>query len=190
MGIPNPTLDVHIALIDSVSKEWVNQCIESVNIAAKNAEYEVNVHIFDGIVDHIGKARQLGYSFGSANYMTYVDCDDYILPNAFSCLHDSLKVGADLITTGEMRLQNGHFTELTTGLFHLMVYKRDILINFDFEQYPTMVDVETKNLATVKGNTVINIPLCVYVHRMYWESGSRILSRKLRRMEMKNEQSA
>ena len=113
-----------------------------------------------------------------------------MLPNAFSCLKESLDESPDLVITGETHLQNGNYTDRVPGIFHLIVYKREMLDNVDFHSHPLSIDVETKKLAMDKANAVINIPLCIYVQRMYWDSGSRILARKIRSMELKNEQSA
>jgi hypothetical protein len=172
-------LDIHIATLPNMSIEWFNQCIDSVEIAANNANFPINIHVFEGVVGHIGKARELGYSKGNFDYVTYVDCDDYVLPNAFSCLENAFKDNPTIIKTGEIHLQNGNKKELINGWFHLMVYKRSFLKNINFENHIVDIDVHTKKLAEANGNIIINIPLCVYVHRMYWESGSRVLSRKI-----------
>jgi hypothetical protein len=174
------SLDVHVANIPTIPREWLETCISSLEKARELADYPVNIHVFDGIAGHIGESRKLGYSMGKAKYVTYVDADDYVLPEAFSCLKEAMTHNPALIKTGEIRIQNGHEIKIPIGSFHLMVYRRDILDGFPFSKYPVSIDVQTKEIAENHKDGTINIPAYVYMHRIYWDSGSRVLYRKLK----------
>lgn len=182
----NPSLDIHVATIPTVSTVWLNQCIESIELAMGLCEYPVKLHVFDGVIDHIGKTRKLGYSKGNHDYVTFVDCDDYVLSNAFNNLKIPMAQGVAHISTGEFTVQNDNFKEFPIGNFHLKIYRRDILDNIIYENHPLDIDNHIKRLGETHSDGFINIPLSVYIHRMYWDSGSRILARKLYKMENNN----
>lgn len=171
-------LDVHIAMVNSTPPEWHRQCLESVRTAAANAPFQVNIHAFDGPMGHIGRVRAMGYGFGSAPWMTYVDDDDYVLPNAFACLVAAMASNPAVIFTREIREQNGHQYPCSVR-HHMAVYRRDVLDGFDFEAHPHMIDVKTAEHANRLGAD--DVLEHVYVHRMRLNSPSRLLKRQLQR---------
>lgn len=166
-------LDVNIIISEDTDKLWVTQCIDSVNNAIAKADYSIKLHIVDGVPGHIGKARALAISKGSAPYVTSVDDDDYVLPEAFSILSEALKQNPDAIFTKETTLQNGHFRE-GRQRHHLAVYKRELLINYN--NWPCFDSLAQRT--AVKDMNIIDIPTSVYVHRIYLMSKARVLRRK------------
>lgn len=170
-------LDVHILISKDTPEAWVVQCLESVYSAANSAPFEVNVFPVDGVPGHIGKGRKLGYSKGDALYKTYVDDDDYLLPDAFSCLHPAMLKGFAAMFTGEVLLQNGK-EKISSGRHHLAVYRNDVIRDFDFDSYVVNGDIATRFVAEHHPDGTVGIPHAPYVHRIYSTSKARLLRRK------------
>lgn len=171
-------LDVHILVMPETPREFVGQCIASVVEASGAAPFPVHVHVLPGVDGHVGMARQAGYQLGCQPYVTFVDDDDYVLPNAFSCLADALRESPPAIFTREIQEQNGMQWECKER-HHLAAYRRDVLSGFDFEAHPYYVDVEMAKKADKLG--AIDVMEHVYVHRVRLNSSARLLRRKLHR---------
>jgi hypothetical protein len=132
-------LDVHVLTIPSYPAEFIAECEASIAAAVERAPFPVQVHVLAGEVGHIGRGRARGYALGTFPYVTCVDCDDYLLPDAFSNMADALKQYPSAVFTPERVLtSNG---ELTPGLdrHHLMVLKREHLI--DHATWPVYGDL-------------------------------------------------
>ena len=170
-------LDCHIIVSPDTPLEWVTQCLDSVHEAADRAGYPVAVHVADGVPGHIGKARAAGYALGSHPYVTFVDDDDYVLPNAFACLLPALEAGSDAIYTRETTLQNGHF-RATDRRHHLAVYRRTLLDGFDFTHWPAYDAMALRTHVEHKARAVVDLPDAVYVYRLRGDSPARVIQRK------------
>lgn len=176
-------LDVHIAVSSDTPKEWVDQCVDSVHVAAKLASYPVHVYVIDGVPGHIGKTRAMGYSHGTSLYKTYVDDDDYVTSEMFESLAECLGGEFAAIFTHETRLQNGVFLKSPTR-HHLAVYRTDVLAGFDFEKWKAAGDVATKYIAETHPDGVRTLPVYHYIHRIYPRSKASSL-RKLHEKELR-----
>lgn len=165
-------LDCHIIVSADTRRDWVTQCLDSVHGAADRAGYPVAVHVVDGVPGNIGKARTAGYALGTDPYVTCVDDDDYLLPDAFAQMIDVLRTGAAAICTPEVTLQNGQFRP-GHKRHHLIAYRRDVLI--DHAQWPCCGDVA--QLAAITDADVIDLPTPQYVHRIYGTSKARAMRR-------------
>jgi hypothetical protein len=165
-------IDVHIILRTDTPLAWRQQCLESASKAAVMAGYPVFIHPVDAVAGHIGQARANGYAQGSQSFVTYVDDDDYLLPNAFAVLNDALASTPDAIFPAELALQNGQFCD-GPQRHHLAVYRRDQLI--DHTAWVVCGDLAQMTAAS-KG-TCIDVPERVYVHRLY-QSPGRALRRE------------
>jgi hypothetical protein len=150
----------------------VTQCLDSVFEARDRAGYPVTVRVVDGVPGHIGKARAAGYALGTEPYVTCVDDDDYVLPDAFAQMIDVLRTGAAAICTPELTLQNGQ-RRPGRPRHHLIAYRRDVLI--DHAQWPCCGDVA--QLAAIAPADVIDLRAHVYVHRIYGASKARAMRR-------------
>jgi hypothetical protein len=164
-------LDCHIIVSRDTPKEWVNQCLNSVEYAAECAGFPVSVHRFEGVPGHIGKARANGYALGQYPYVTCVDDDDYVLPHAFSQMYMALKSGVSAVCTPENTLQNGHLRE-GSRRHHLIAYRRDVLI--DHTQWPCCGD--TAQIHAI-GEDAVDLPEAAYIHRLYMHSKARMMRR-------------
>lgn len=166
-------LDVHVLVMATTPKSWVDQCISSVMHESLQAPFPVEVHIMDGIPGHIGEARNKGYAMGSHPYVSYVDDDDYILPNAFVQMRDALLSESSVIFTPELTLQNGWLRSGETR-HHLVAYPRSSII--DHSPYKVCGDMAQMLHASRECHPT-DLPNHGYVHRLY-ESGGRQLRRQ------------
>lgn len=162
-------IDLHVLLF-SANYEWQTACLQSIREAVSFSPFPVKVRVFEGVPGHIGEGRSRAYSVGIQPYVTYVDDDDYLLPDAFANMAEAFTDSPSAVFTSELTLQNGN---LSAGLqrHHLAVYRRDQLINHC--DYTVCGDMA--QLTAVQG-TIRDIEAPGYVHRLYISEG-----RKLRR---------
>lgn len=81
LGNPNARVDVHVlSYLGNLS--WLQQTLDSL------LKEDVNIYlVMGGFPGHIGKARAFAFTLGSAEYVSFVDDDDYLLPNSLQpCL--------------------------------------------------------------------------------------------------------
>jgi glycosyltransferase involved in cell wall biosynthesis len=165
-------LDVHVIISPKTPVTWVDRCLYSLIDACVSLPYAVEVHLAPYIDGHIGHARQHGYAMGSHPYVTTVDDDDWLEPNAFSVLRDSLQSGAPAVYTRETVWQNGK-PRLFDNRQNLRIYRRDVLNGFDFGAWPILSDEALSRHADGFGPG-IDLPDRVYNYRIN-PSGSRKL---------------
>lgn len=72
----NNRIDVHV-LYCHEPKEWVNDCLKSLS------NEPVNVYLCKGIKGKVGLARAKAFACGDAEYVSFVDADDYVKPGCF-----------------------------------------------------------------------------------------------------------
>lgn len=134
--------DVHVLTLETDNKDWLNQCLSSLE------PEPVNVHLIPGIVGHIGKGRAAGFSAGSSPFVSFVDSDDYVMPGAFKRAVDKLESNPNLSAVcsaeqvmdedGNVTKQNKYsndYDELTQGQFLLYVHHLVVLRRSAIEQY-------------------------------------------------------
>jgi hypothetical protein len=166
-------LDVHILTLPTSNSDWFNQCVESVMDAADLAGFPVDVHVVPGFLGHIGKGRAEAYALGRNAYVTCVDDDDYVLPNAFLQMQNALRAGrASAISTPERVCRNGHMDD-GKQRHHLIAYRRDMLI--DHASWPCCGDVA--QIVSIPDDGWLDLPVPMYVHRVY-ESSARLMRRE------------
>lgn len=163
-------LDVHVLTMPNTRTEWVAQRRASIAAAVDAAGFQVVVHELDGEPGHIGRGRARGYELGAQPYVTYVDCDDYLLQSAFSALAEALSAGHDAIAPGETTEQNG-VRRRVPGPHHLICYRRGIATVFAHGTWAVCGD-----LALAKITDIHCVADYSYVHRLY-ESPGRIMRR-------------
>lgn len=163
-------LDVHILTMACTPPEWVSQRRTSIAAAVEAAGYPVHVHEVCGVPGHIGRGRSIGYALGEQPYVTYVDCDDYLMPGAFAGLHEALIAGHDAIGPGET-LEQGGSRWGSDAPHHLICYRRGVANGFAHAEWSVCGD-----LALAHSVEVIPVHDYSYVHRLYESPG-----RKLRR---------
>lgn len=163
-------LDVHVLTLPGLPQDWIDQRRLSLDKAAEAAGFPVDIHEIPGERGHIGRSRRLGYSAGSHSYVTHVDHDDFVRPNAFSVLAEKINGEVCAITTGEsVVLESGQIYDCPNSTHHLAVFKRELLIPLCFDIYQYHSDQFILSRFKPK-----HIPECVYVHRVYKSSASRM----------------
>lgn len=74
-------IDVHILKTKKDSDDLFEMCLKSLE------NEPINIFIENGIIGDLGKARDLAFSKGSSEYVSYVDPDDLVVPGIFEkCL--------------------------------------------------------------------------------------------------------
>ncbi len=159
-------LDVHTIHSDDTPQAWKEQCVQSVLEAAKQAGYPVNIWNVMGEAGHIGNGRAHGFSKGSYGYVTFVDDDDFVAPNAFACLAPALALRPRLVFTREQLLQNDRDAGIGSG-HHLAVMRRKDAVAHDWAKHPSGGEAEL--YATL--GPPVQLADVVYTHRLYRSKG-------------------
>lgn len=160
-------LDVHILVMSYTPHDVVNRCLDSVNNAAVQAGFPVNVHVLDGEYGHLGRSRKRGYSLGDSKYVTHVDDDDWVDSDAFYVLASHLNAGAEAVTTGERLHVRGLSKDTPESRHHLAVFAREYVNNSDYHKFRFYPDQRL-----LSGTSPTHVPMCVYNHVIH-DSGSR-----------------
>jgi hypothetical protein len=163
------TLDIHMSLYSTTPQAYVDKAKASVEAAAMQAGYPVEIHYVEGVPEHKGQARAAGYAQGSGAYKLAVDDDDYIEPTAFAEILPLLQQGVDAASAGEFWVVNDKVVSRQVGFRHkFAVYKAEIVNNAPlatFDYYPDQY------LASTVSPTHINKAL--YYYRIWRNAASR-----------------
>lgn len=171
-----PAIDVHLAVSPKTPIAWVNQCIDSINMAIAAAEFPVHLHIVAAVEGHVGKARAMGYACGNAPYVTHLDDDDWIEPNSFIVIGQALKTLPDAIFPMELR-HEGNTTYLGHQRHAFVVFKRELLIDHASRE---LTSDARQNQQLMLQADCIDIPDPLYHYRIY-SSPARELRRAIHR---------
>lgn len=129
-------LDVHVLIHPATKREWVAKCLDSVRDSAARAGYPVAVHaVAVHVLGHIGASRAEAYALGSHPYVTSVDDDDWIDPDAFALLAGALRNDPVAVTTQCMAHQGGHAWRLPWRT-NLRVFRRDVAATAPLDAWP------------------------------------------------------
>lgn len=159
-------LDVHVLVLDCTPKEWVTQCLDSIEAARALTPIPVALHVIPGVPGHIGQARALGYAQGTAPYVTQVDDDDYVLPEVFAKLAEAMTQhpSPDAIFVRENTVQNGKF--IPGRQRHSMkTFRRELLI--DHSKWMHHSDWHQHRALEQEGLVCVDIPDLLYVYRIH-----------------------
>lgn len=98
--------DVHVLTIGR-SQKWFDQCLSSLD------KEPVNIHVIKGTPGHIGLGRYKGFSSGTAEFVSFVDDDDYVDPGAFEHCYNILDENPNTVgvCTRERFLGDGFIVE-------------------------------------------------------------------------------
>lgn len=120
-------LDVLVTISSSTPVAWVRQALRSAKEAAGLAKYPVRVIEVPGVPGHIGQAMLNGAGMGDGHYIAWVDDDDWVLPNAFSCLERHFASSPPAVCAREIHLlANGHINPCKFR-HHLTAWRRDVV---------------------------------------------------------------
>jgi len=166
-------IDVHILIHPETPRDWVTQCLDSVQGAVDCAGFPVAVHTLSAVIGHIGQGRAKGYALGVHPYVTCVDDDDYVFSHAFVQMRDALERGVSAVCTPELIDRNGwNRNELGRSRHHLIAYRRDLII--DHTQWPCCGDVAQMQRI---GVDAVDLPEPAYMWRVYTDSKARVMRR-------------
>jgi glycosyltransferase involved in cell wall biosynthesis len=174
----NLSVDIHSLVLEQTNRDWVNKMRDSVQVAIERSPFPVHYHEVNGVLGNLGLVRAKGYSLGQAPYVTFVDDDDYLLPEAFEVVAEALAQQPAAVFPAEHTLQNGQLTYYMRR-HHLPLYRRELIINH--EQFPEDGDCRQVQTVERSGLPMIDLPTSVYVYRLRLNSPARILRRELMR---------
>lgn len=156
-------LDILITVSKSTPRNFVTECRRSVHVAADLAQYPVNVIEAPGVPGHIGQAMLAGLAKSTAEYVAWVDDDDFVLPNAFTCLERHFAAKPAAICAREIQLlANGRLLPRSTR-HHLTAFRQDIARAVDLNAFPALPNVALSQAALAN---VVDEFSWVYVHRI------------------------
>lgn len=164
------SLDVHVLTLPGLPDEWIEQRRESLAAAVAQAGYPVAVHEIEGIDGHLGRSRAIGYAAGTYPYVTHVDHDDYVAPDAFAVLREQMEAGVDCITTGETWVFDDGRPDYDRPQIdhHLAVFRRGAIAGIDFASFRLFPDQ-----FLLSHFRPVHIRGTVYKHRIWDGSASR-----------------
>lgn len=79
----NP-IDVHVLLRGNENQDWLIECMESLN------GHPINLFLARGIEGDLNRARMDAIALGGAEFISFVDPDDIVLPGAFQACLDAI----------------------------------------------------------------------------------------------------
>lgn len=161
-------LDVHVLLSASTRPDWQRECLSSINLAIRRAGYPVALHKIAAKEGHIGEGRAEGYAQGHFPWVTCVDDDDIVLPDAFARLADGFQKDVSAISVGEVEMRNGVFRS-GAKRHHLNAYWRDQII--DHREWLCCGDVA--QAAAIAKDQWHDVDALVYLWRVYEGSKAR-----------------
>lgn len=138
-------LDVIVTVSDSTPRPYVRECLATVKVAASIAGYPVQVHQVPGYPGHIGKAMANALVQCSNPWVAWVDDDDFVLPNAFSCLRRHMDGNWDAIAAREIQLLANGTWAPQNRRHHLTAFRRSAILCVDLSLYPSFPNVALHN---------------------------------------------
>lgn len=76
--------DLHVIVCPYCNQAWVNELMAGLR------EQPVNLHLPPCIAGNVGASRALGFAMGDAEYVSFADPDDRILPGAVAACIEAL----------------------------------------------------------------------------------------------------
>lgn len=128
-------LDVQIILNPYISDAWFEQCLESVLAAEQNSPFPISISMHDPVPGHVGQARKRAFGEAVQPYVTWVDPDDWITPDAFEILAPGIAEGLPAIaTTGKLIMPDGSLRKTRSGLY---ACRRELANSIEWEKFNT-----------------------------------------------------
>lgn len=170
-------LDILITISATTPAPFVNECRRSVRAAVDRCSFAARVIEVPGVPGNIGQAMLNGVAMSSAEYVAWVDDDDFVLPNAFTCLGRHFAAQPDAICAREIKwMPNGRWSA-SMHRHHLTAWRRTFLT-----QHPPVETAFPLHplFETVK-NTAVDEFSWVYVRRIRASEGARLRSQHFAR---------
>lgn len=165
-------IDVHVIVRKDENPTKLSKCLDSL------VGEPINLHICD-FIPKVGNARISALLKCKSDWVSWVDPDDYILPNAFSKCLETIKNNPHITAVYtnhwslSKKVSKKWFNVISTEteklwqlqqMHHIVVYKKSVIE----AEYPYMQDVVTKdkklfNLAALRSGTVKGIDEPLYM---------------------------
>lgn len=129
-------LDVAINLAPWTPPQWAEQCMASVHAAAQVATFPVRIVTAAAVAGHIGNARKAVLRKCTAEYVAFVDDDDFVLPNAFMCLLPGMVAGHAAVCARHIKRGAGMPDIKVRSRHHLTAFKREYLKAVNWVELP------------------------------------------------------
>ena len=84
-------VDLHVLTNETSNEQWLSEAIASVRTAP------VNLYLFDNKENKINKGRYEAIKLGHAEFVTWLDCDDILLPGTIERCIEKLDANPDAI---------------------------------------------------------------------------------------------
>lgn len=166
-------VDVHVLILNTTPRDWVERCVESIHAAARFAPFKVNLSTLPGVEGHIGIGRARGYAMGDSPYVTYVDDDDYLIEDSFHNVAEALEQQPDAVFPGEYLVNGSRIVECLRR-HHLPFYRREHLI--DHTKWSVAGD--PRQIYALNDKSVIEVSEPLYCYRIHSESASSKLTKE------------
>jgi hypothetical protein len=171
-------LDVLITVSESTPRRFVTECQRSVRVAAAQAAYSVRVIEVPGVPGHIGRAMRNGLMKSTAPYVAWVDDDDFVAPNAFSCLTPHYAASPSAIYAREIRLLANGSLLPSMHRHHLTAFNREAISSVPLDTLHSAPNLALYE-ATQRG--AVDELSWVYFWRVYRSAGSQLRSHGVHR---------
>lgn len=159
-------LDIITLVSENTNNSWVNQAVSSVNEAIKYSEVDCNYIISPGVPGNIRKARLQALKKSKADYIAWVDDDDYLLPNALTNTTKYLNEDYTAIFAREMRLFNNGLFKPNYRRHHFSIYRRDVV------EKALNNNLFWTEFVRYAEQPVMDLYEWVYIYRIYGSPGS------------------
>lgn len=168
-------LDIHVLVHPNTPTAWVDECLGSVEAARRNAGMPTALHVLPADESSIGAGRFIGYNKGDHPYVTSVDDDDWVSPNAFSVLHEAMSKNPSGIVT-RFVVEDPDAEEITPKFREaLRVFSRDTALSSEVKHWPVLYSWPILRAADL-ARGVVQVDKAVYHYRCGHTSNSMSLS--------------
>lgn len=159
-----PSLDIHVLVHPRTPKAWVGKCLATVQEAQRRAGMPTALFVLPAVEGHIGRARMAAYRKGNHQYVTSVDDDDWVDPDAFSVLREAMAARPAGITTRFVIDEPGRPEAVAVARDNLRVFRRDVALSSGLEDWPVYDSWQAMHHADQSGD-VVELTHPVYHHR-------------------------
>jgi len=161
-------LDVITIISETTPKGFVEEARRSVRAASELCTVPLNIVETPGVPGHIGQAMRNGLAQCRGDYVAWVDDDDFVLPNAFSCLERHFAVRPSAICAREIRLLANGMLRPQRMRHHLTAFRRDVLDAAPLESFAAFPNVQLQKIVS---DSAVDELSWVYVYRLRMSAG-------------------
>jgi hypothetical protein len=117
-------VDVHVLTCENTVPALLDKCLASLEGQA------CNVFVVDNSGCAVGPGRAKGYALGSAEFVSYIDCDDYATPAAFAKLAEAMAEHHAVVALEQAQWENGYKVPRPVRNHAPICYRREDVAKF------------------------------------------------------------